>query len=158
MSDTRQASDSTAPVAVTTVDNEPNRLADPKRDEGRRSMTLPPQAGQVWTYRTRQGEEQSRLQVLVAETDPERGEVVHVRVGDVRVANPAAARGSATWIGHVPMNREAFDRSVLNLVDTTADSPDLEGYEVWRDEGGGVFTEPLAQILSYIEEALREGQ
>jgi hypothetical protein len=96
--------------------------------------------------------------MLLAETDPLRGEVVHVRVDDVRVANPAAAQGFATWIGHVPMSREAFDRSVLDLVDITAESADLEGYQMWRDAGGSEFTEPLAQILCYIEDTLRGGQ
>jgi hypothetical protein len=120
-------------------------------------MTTPVLAGQVWSYRTRPGEEQSRLQVLVAETDPACGEVVHVRVDDVRVANPAAPQGYASLIGHVPMSRDAFDDSVGDLVDFVAEPPDLEGYRVWRDQGGGVFTEPLAHVVAYIEAALNEG-
>lgn len=76
-------------------------------------MTTPVQAGQVWTYRTRPGEEQSRLQVLVAGTDPTFGEVVHVRVDDVQVANPAAAQGYATWIGHVDDARRKCPRMLI---------------------------------------------
>jgi hypothetical protein len=71
-----------------------------------------------------------------------RTKCTHVRVDDVRVANPAATRGFATWIGHIPMSREAFDRSVLDLVGTTTQEPDLEGYQVSNDEGDGVITAP----------------
>lgn len=41
--------------------------------------------GQVWTYRTRPGEEQSRVQVFVVEDVPSVGEVVHVSVDGVRI-------------------------------------------------------------------------
>jgi hypothetical protein len=120
-------------------------------------MSTSLQPGQEWTYLTRPGEERSRLRVLLTESTPAGDDVVHVRVDEVRVVNPAAAKGYATWIGHVPMTRGAFDHSVLELVDTTAEPPDLEGYEAWRSSGGGVFTQPLRDIISYIEDVLRQG-
>jgi hypothetical protein len=113
--------------------------------------------GQVWTYRTRPGEEQSRVQVLVVEDVPGVGEVVHVSVDGVRIPNPVHPDRFSTAIGHVPITREAFDRSVLDVVETVAGDPDLENYQVWRDEGGGVFTHSLSDIVTFVESALRGG-
>lgn len=113
--------------------------------------------GQVWTYRTRPGEEQSRAQVLVVETIPELGEVVHVRIDDVRIANPVHPRGFSTSIGHLPITRDAFDQSALEVIDVVEGSPDLENYQVWRDENGGVFSRPLADIVGFAEDALGSG-
>jgi hypothetical protein len=112
--------------------------------------------GQRWTYRSRPGEEQSRARVLVVETIPGLGEVVHVGIDDVQVANPVHPHGFSTSIGHVPITREAFDRSVLDVVETVANAPDFETHQVWRDDGGGVFTHPLAAIVT-AEDALRDG-
>ena len=42
--------------------------------------------GQVWTYKTRPGEEASRIIVCRVETDPKLGEIVHIHVNGLQIS------------------------------------------------------------------------
>ncbi|MCD2186638.1 hypothetical protein [Actinomycetospora soli] len=111
--------------------------------------------GQVWSYRTRPGEEHSRLRVLLTDSDPVLGHIVHVSVRDVVIPNSWSDSGYTTWITHVPLSQEAFERSAIDLLGTDPGEPDLEGYRTWRDENGGVFTLSLAEVVDHVQYALR---
>ena len=114
-------------------------------------------AGQVWRYATRPGEEDSRVYILRVETHAI-GEVVHIAIDGVRIKSSAPA----TTISHVPVSREALERSGLALESRSGPLPDFEeGYRMWREEfdagNAGVFSIPVAEIVGVMETALREG-
>lgn len=116
--------------------------------------------GQVWSYRTRPGEEASRLTVLKVEPHGTAGEpAIHVRLDDVKLANPRVEGGVSREISHLPFSEEAIDRSVTELLESDVPLPDnLEGYETWKreaDEGNaGIFTLPVAEVVSVVEQAM----
>ena len=53
---------------------------------------------------------------------------------------------------------EALRGSLLEFVDHTSEPPALEGYQQWRDAGGGVFTLPLADAVQSVEDVLTATQ
>jgi hypothetical protein len=117
--------------------------------------------GQVWTYRTRSGEEGSRLTVVKVEAHNKKlGAIVHVRIDGVAQKNPHAPEGVSLVIRHMPFAEAAIDRSVVELVESGVPVPaDFEeGYRHWKqacDAGkGGVWTITVAESISACEEAL----
>ena len=117
--------------------------------------------GQVWTYQTRVGEEQSTLTIVRVETLPKLGMVVHVSLNGLRVKNPQAPGGRSATIGHLPFSAEAVQKSVVRKVRDGAPLPSFEeGYREWRravDGGrGGVFTTSVAEAVTYVEKTLNQ--
>lgn len=114
---------------------------------------------QVWRYRTRAGEEGSRVVVGRVERWERLGVVVHVRLTGLRLANPRIAGGLSGTIDHLPLSEQALGDSVLEL---TTEPPDLagfeDGYASWReafDRGqAGVFSVPLPEVLAFVERGL----
>jgi hypothetical protein len=104
--------------------------------------------GQVWTFHLDSGEPAATLTVLKVETLEKVGEVVHISVSAVRVP------GGVTSIGHLPMSRDALDRSVLELVRTEKKPADLGGYESWKSAKGGVFTTSVSEAMSFVRQAI----
>lgn len=51
------------------------------------------------------------------------------------------------WVGHVPIHRSLRDAAIEPLGVTTLTGAELEGYRIWKSEGGGTFT-TLAPFLS----------
>jgi hypothetical protein len=49
--------------------------------------------GQVWSYKTRPGEESSRVLINKIEAMPKLGKVFHISVSAVKVKNPQIAGG-----------------------------------------------------------------
>src|SRR5690242_2665823 len=70
-------------------------------------------AGQIWTYKTRPGEEGSRLTILKTESHPKLGNIIHVAVDGVRLQNPRAPGGASTAIGHMPYQESALRASLV---------------------------------------------
>ena len=123
-----------------------------------RTETPKYRAGQVWAYRTRAGEERSRLTVLKVISDP-RTEVVfvgleglHITLTCARCAGPALVVRS---IGPIAFSREALDRSTVAL--EHADSPtdrfasaDVAlgpTYQDWRKGRSTYISTPVAEFL-----------
>jgi hypothetical protein len=87
------------------------------------------QAGQVWGYKTRPGEDSSTLTVVKVESHPKLGTIVHLTVNRVRVRNPAAPGGYTDVIGHMPFTEEAVRRSVSSKISDGAPTErGMEGY------------------------------
>ena len=113
--------------------------------------------GQVWSYRTRRGEESSSITVLRVESIPKVGVIVHVRIEGIRLNN-CSDGPSPTSIGHAPISREALDRSVTKLLEQRRPLPDFErGYNEWRQACGGVYTISVADVVKADEEAFNSG-
>lgn len=112
--------------------------------------------GQSWTYRTRPGEEDSRLAIRKIDVEPEDGEVFHVSILGVKLRNHRVPGGLQPAMHHAAVSRATLDKSLLD-VDGSADADESwrDGYAVWRqayDNGdAGVFDLEVKDILGYIE-------
>jgi len=101
------------------------------------------QAGDVWEYETRRGEESSHFVVVKLENSPNLGMIVHVGVADLILKN---CQGNALdqHVPHLPFARRALDASAIRRVGRNRQLPDYEeGYEIWRqafleDHAGGI--------------------
>jgi len=113
-------------------------------------------AGQAWTYRTRPGEDESRVAIRRIDIEPEDGEVFHISILGVKLRNHRLPGGIQPAMHHAAVSRTSLDASLLEL-DGTADGDESwrDGYDVWRqayDNGdAGIFDLPLSEVLGYIE-------
>jgi hypothetical protein len=115
--------------------------------------------GQVWQYRTRPGEEASRLLINKIEVEDDLGEVFHISVRALRVRNPHAPGGFAGVLPHLPVSRATLEASVVALDGIAAPNPAfLQGYATWRvayaNGEAGIFSTPVAAIIDGIEATL----
>lgn len=120
------------------------------------------EVGQVWRYKTRPGEEGSRLHIARIDEEPGGVVVYHLFVDGLSLKNTHLAGGVQAELPHSPVGRETLDASVTELERVDADPPDVsEGYAEWRrafDAGqGGYFTMPVADILDTLEAAAAGG-
>jgi hypothetical protein len=112
--------------------------------------------GQVWTYRTREGEEGSLVHIGMVERVEGFGTVVHVMVSDVRVPRPGDADPAPEDVPHLALTDAALRESVLAKSEVP---PRLDqffvGYQSWKAEvasgAGGVLELPVADVLELIE-------
>ena len=116
------------------------------------------EVGQVWTYRTRVGEEASRVTV-VAITPTVEGDIVSVYLGGLEIENPGYPGGFRRDLGHVPFTVDAMDRSVLEVVDRVTALPDFQlGYDLWKrqfDKGeAGAYEVTIAETIAGTEAAI----
>lgn len=116
--------------------------------------------GQVWTYKTRAGEEDSRLTVCQVDVDDELGTIVHVFISNVAIKCDDAPGGVVKNIHHSPYSEAAIDESVLELESEDAELPDFrEGYRQWREvferEEAGIFSLVVSDGVDVMEEAMQ---
>ena len=116
------------------------------------------EVGQVWTYRTRVGEEASRVTV-VAITPTVEGDIVSAHVEGLKIKSPGYPGGFRRDLGHVPFTVDAMDRSVLEVVDKVTALPDFQlGYGLWKrqfDKGeAGVYELTIAETIAGTEAAI----
>ena len=117
--------------------------------------------GQVWTYKTRPGEEASRLTVLRLEEHPSQGGYVHISLDGLHIPNPASpSKKVMEGAGHLPFSQSAVERSVLAVESTGAEisTESMEGYQTWRaafDAGqAGVFSTDVASGVDAMQEMM----
>jgi hypothetical protein len=118
-------------------------------------------AGQVWSYKTREGERDSTVVVLKIQDYPKLGRVVHVSVLGLKMKKPNRAGEFIPTINHMPLSEEAFAASVEKLLKEKAELPDYEsGYSLWREEfdakRAGVHTSTIAEAVQFTEEMLNQ--
>ena len=117
--------------------------------------------GQVWRYKTRPGEEGSRVIVGKIEHAPKLGTIVHVKLTGLRLKNPSAPAGISEVMSHAPVSEPQLSASVTELTDGDGDLEGFsDGYATWlssyRSGEAGVFTISLAEIAEYMERALSQ--
>jgi hypothetical protein len=120
-------------------------------------------AGQVWRYRCRPGEDGSRAIVGRVEAVAGGQIIVHVQLVGLNVRNPDAPSGRSAVIQHSPVAELQVAQSVVGLESEDGLVVGFdEGYAMWRQgfEAGnaGVFTVPLAEVVSLIEQTLGSGR
>ncbi len=117
--------------------------------------------GQCWRYKTRPGEESSRVCIGRIETISDDSKVVHIKIVGVKIRNRHAPDGFVTEMGHAPILESALAGSVTEKDDDQGDLSGLqEGYETWleayREGKGGVFSIPVDEIVAVIETTLSQ--
>lgn len=117
--------------------------------------------GQVWSYKTRIGEEGSTVLINKIESDPRLGPIFHISITGVKVKNPRSTSGVTTELPHSPVSKKTLDDSVTKLVAKSKPNPQyLEGYKEWKsafDNGdAGIFTIPVQEIVGVIEKAVNQ--
>jgi hypothetical protein len=115
--------------------------------------------GECWSYSTRPGEEDSFLVIRKIETLPKIGEVIHISVFGLKIRNPSAQGGYSDRIGHLPIAGANLRMSVKQKLQPKIPEEDwMEGYHMWREANGGVFTKPVSECVGFVEEALIHGK
>jgi hypothetical protein len=76
-------------------------------------------AGQVWAYKTRVGEEESRLLIDKVEEDPKLGRIFHISISKIHIKNSAIT--IADELPHLPVSLDTLNSS------TKGDPPALPG-------------------------------
>jgi hypothetical protein len=117
------------------------------------------QPGQVWTYRTRPGEENSRLVVCQVDWDIHFGFTVHVAIDGVAIKSRFERSGLMDSVPHMPFAEEALKNSVVQMVASSAPLPAYqERYRSWKrafDDGEAMgWTVTVAECLDGLERAL----
>jgi hypothetical protein len=123
------------------------------------SMATEYSVGQIWSYKTRAGEESSTVLINKIDIDPKLGKIFHISVRDVHVINKHAPSGVTTDLPHFPVSEIALEKSFTKLAGQSTPNPEyLEGYRLWREafdaNQAGVFDVSVAEIVGMIEQSV----
>lgn len=102
--------------------------------------------GQVWTFKDARADT-ARVVIQKIESWENGGEAVHVSLYGL----PKAA-GFAGEVQHLPFERKALEASLDQLTDESApaDLVITEGYKLWKDGRGGIFTLSIADVIETV--------
>jgi hypothetical protein len=118
------------------------------------------QPGQVWSYKSRPGEESSTLTILRVEESPQGKRIVHIHVDGIRLKNCTGGPAPDT-VAHMPFARESLDASVTQQIRKGSVPPFKDGYSDWRkgwDEGkAGFYTITVAQAVDTMQATFAHG-
>ncbi len=117
--------------------------------------------GDIWEYKTRAGEEGSRLTVLKVDSSPELGAIVHIAVDNLTWRD-CQDNAVAESIPHMPFARKAVDASVTRRIGTTQSIPDYKpGYKLWKEDyskgHAGIYVIEVQNAVSVAETNWRSG-
>lgn len=118
-------------------------------------QTAPDQyaTGQVWEYRTRQGDEGSLLKIQRIDGDPvfqDIGPIYHISVVGFHLSNPQMT----PMLPHAPVSRQTLDASVTKLSTKITQFPDVDaGMAEWKGAEGRVYTISIADIIDSLDQA-----
>jgi len=117
--------------------------------------------GQVWKYKTRANEPDSRITIVrVDADDPEYGNIVHIYVSDLDITNAAAPGGKTTFVNHMPYAEEILAESVVELESENQSLPEAyqDGYRLWREafdkDEAGVFTVSVVEAIEFVQASI----
>jgi hypothetical protein len=115
--------------------------------------------GQVWSYRTRQGEGASTLLIDKVEKDPTLGVIYHISISGLSIKNSRAESGVIHELPHIPVSAQTLQSSCLKLLGHSDQNPDFaKGYAEWKqafDQGqAGVYSVTVAEIVEIADRLL----
>jgi len=151
-----------ASIAILTVAARSQVGALPKNDVRLKDATDPKfRVGDVWEYKTRPGEEHSRLTIVKIDNSAELGLIVHVAV-DSLTWKDCQNNPLPESVPHMPFARKALDMSLTNRVATTQSLPDYHnGYEEWKaaysKKRAGIYLIAVRDAVSVAEKTYRSG-
>ena len=118
-------------------------------------------AGQIWSYKTRPGEEKSTLLINKVETHEKLGKIFHISIRDVKVKNLRVEGGISTELPHFPVSTETLKMSLTKFIGKSEPNHNyIEGYNTWKeafDAGkAGIFTISVPEIIGIVEETINK--
>jgi hypothetical protein len=117
------------------------------------------ETGQIWKYRTRNGEADSQI-VILNSLQVGIHTVYSICVEGTKLKNPWMQGGIQTTLPHSPVSEEVLDLSVLELIGIRQNPLDdyKDAFQEWKepfDRGeAGYFTITVAKILDLTEQAV----
>jgi hypothetical protein len=114
---------------------------------------------QVWSYKSRSGEEASTVLINKVEFSPKAGQIFHISVRGLRMRDRVAPSGMTTELPHLPVSVDTLKASCTKLVGESEPHPNYrDGYAHWRrafDQGqAGIWTAPVAEIVQALEDGM----
>jgi hypothetical protein len=110
--------------------------------------------GQVWSYKTRPGEDTSTLTILRVDEISGGQRIVHIRVDGIRLKNCTGGREPDT-VQHMPFAKEFIDASVTEVFWKVPVPSFADGYAQWRKgwEAGkaGYYTIPVSEAVQVMQ-------
>jgi hypothetical protein len=116
--------------------------------------------GQTWAVKTLADAAVTigRLETLEYEKDGQSRslDVVHMTIWGLKTLRMPDGNHSPGIAGHIPISPEAFLLSVSHCTGEgqSVDGSFEEGYEIWKDADGGVFTISIPEIIDIINNNL----
>ncbi|MFL0798069.1 MAG: hypothetical protein K6L73_11340 [Cellvibrionaceae bacterium] len=112
--------------------------------------------GQIWQYRTRDCEPDSKLHIFLTDDDEKLGKIFHIRVEGLNLASAPNVK----MFPHAPIVEKKLRQSVTELVGDNQNVPDssVKAYLAWnvtRYVGdSGIFSIMVSEIAAQIEKAM----
>lgn len=111
--------------------------------------------GQIWSYKTREGEDDSRLIILNSET-LNAEEIIHIRISNLKIKDLITGEVIADSIEHLPISKDKFMQSVLKIEGKTHVELE-EGYFSWKRafESGkaGIWSVEVKEVVNMTEQS-----
>ncbi|MGI5062816.1 hypothetical protein HO345_04470 [Treponema denticola] len=114
--------------------------------------------GQVWSYKTRENESNSKIYIVKIEYNKTIGKIYHIYIDNLNIKNPYQKSKIQNNLSHSPVSEKTLDDSVIKIVTAKYENNiDIsDGYVAWKeafDDGkAGVFTIPVNEIIQCIED------
>ena len=114
--------------------------------------------GQVWSYKTRENESDSKIYIVKIEYNKTIGKIYHIYIDNLNMKNPYQKSKIQNNLPHSPVSEKTLDDSVIKIVTAKYENNiDIsDGYVAWKeafDDGkAGVFTIPVNEIIQCIED------
>ena len=118
--------------------------------------------GDMWEYKTRLGEENSRLIVVRIDRSPELGIIVHIAVDNLTWRD-CQNKPFSQAVPHMPFARKALEASLTKLMGSEVKAlPDYRGgYDDWKtafsQKKAGVYMIAVRDAISVAEQTYRTG-
>ena len=114
--------------------------------------------GQVWSYKTRENESNSKIYIVKIEYNKTIGKIYHIYIANLNIKNPYQKSKIQNNLSHSPVSEKTLDDSVIKIVTAKYENNIniSDGYVAWKeafDDGkAGVFTIPVNEIIQCIED------
>jgi hypothetical protein len=114
------------------------------------------EVGQVWSYDTRKGEDNSTLQIIKVDNFEGKEPFIHIAIEglDITIQNK-----KLTHVEHLPLAMKSVQESVTNLLKENTVISTLEGYNQWKAafeaQNAGVFTITVKEVVDFIENSMK---
>ncbi len=117
--------------------------------------------GQIWSYKTRPGEDYSRLMINQIDKDRRYGLIYHISITRIRIKDPTIPGGIAYQLPHLPVSEHTLQKSLTTLMkQSRPDNLYLPGYKIWKKAfqcgKADIFTNSVAEIINFVESALNQ--
>lgn len=118
--------------------------------------------GQVWSYKTRSSERQSKLTIFRIDKDRKDVPIFHVSLDRLTLKNPHHPEGEIRDLPHTPLTLAGMDNNTLKLIKTVADYSDHnDGYaawlSAWQQGQANIYSVPISDIIDFVERSLCAG-